>query len=376
MDTENPVIIGISGGLSRVMDRVAAVRHAPVPVLLLGESGTGKEVIARAIHNGSARRSGPFVRVNCGAISPELIDSELFGHERGAFTGAIAQKRGWFERAHGGTLLLDEIGDLPLAAQVRLLRVLQDGAFERVGGEEEIHVDVRIVAATHRDLPAMVQDGRFREDLWYRISGYPIVIPPVRERPQDMGELARHLCEKAAQRFGLIAPELREEDIDVLRAYSWPGNVRELASVIDRAVLLCDGARIDFHSALERSVFIPLSSDQDARQEGRRPAPPGAAPAMAAPPGSAPLEGFAPRDLRLNHVIAEHIRHILHVTSGVIEGPAGAAQVLDINPHTLRARMRKLGIRWTDYRRGAGRERAGQPRQNKQNQNSQGGSDT
>lgn len=375
MDTENPVIIGISGGLSRVMDRVAAVRHAPVPVLLLGESGTGKEVIARAIHNGSARRSGPFVRVNCGAISPELIDSELFGHERGAFTGAIAQKRGWFERAHGGTLLLDEIGDLPLAAQVRLLRVLQDGAFERVGGEEEIHVDVRIVAATHRDLPAMVQDGRFREDLWYRISGYPIVIPPVRERPQDMGELARHLCEKAAQRFGLIAPELREEDIDVLRAYSWPGNVRELASVIDRAVLLCDGARIDFHSALERSVFIPLSSDQDVRKEGRRPAPSGAAQPGSATRKAAP-EGSATRDLRLNHVIAEHIRHILDVTSGVIEGPAGAAQVLDINPHTLRARMRKLGIRWTDYRRGAGREGAGQPRQNKQNQNSQGGSDT
>ena len=172
------------------MERVDLVAQSDVPVLILGETGSGKEVVARAIHKGSRRQPGPFLRVNCGAIPPELIDSELFGHERGSFTGAVATRKGWFERADGGTLFLDEVGELPPAAQVRLLRILQDGSFERVGGQRPLHVDVRIVAATHRDLHAMVADGRFREDLWYRIAVFLVRIPPLRERIEDIPALA------------------------------------------------------------------------------------------------------------------------------------------------------------------------------------------
>ena len=307
------------------MERVKAVSDSTVPVLLLGESGTGKEVIARALHEGSARAGNAFVRVNCGAISPELIDSELFGHERGSFTGAVARKRGWFERADGGTLLLDEIGDLPPAAQVRLLRVLQEGSFERVGGEGEVHVDVRIVAATHRDLPAMVQDGRFREDLWYRLSAYPIIVPPLRERLEDIPDLAQHLIEKATQRFGVRPLTLKPHDIELLRAYPWPGNVRELASVIDRAVLLYDGAHLDLHSALERTVFVT-------------------------PPTPAPLDTNPNVEMSLDSVVTQHIRRVLEMTGGRIEGPGGAAETLRVNPHTLRARMRKLRINWAEFR--------------------------
>ena len=179
-------IIGADGGLKPVMERFELVAKSDIPVLIFGETGSGKEVIARAIHNRSPRAKHPFIRVNCGAIPPELIDSELFGHQKGAFTGAIAMRQGWFERADEGTLLLDEIGDLPLAAQVRLLRVLQEGTFQRVGGEKPVRVDVRIIAATHRDLPGMVQSGKFREDLWYRISGFPLVLPPLRERKNDI----------------------------------------------------------------------------------------------------------------------------------------------------------------------------------------------
>jgi hypothetical protein len=190
-DPQRQEIIGASGGLRQVMERVELVSGSDVPVLLFGETGSGKEVIARAIHERSARHREPFVRINCGAIPPELIDSQLFGHERGSFTGATEQRKGWFERASGGTLFLDEVGELPLAAQVRLLRVLQDHTFERVGGQAPVRVDCRIVAATHRDLPTMVQAGQFREDLWYRLAVFPLVIPPLRERPIDIPPLAR-----------------------------------------------------------------------------------------------------------------------------------------------------------------------------------------
>src|SRR5712691_1076091 len=196
-------IVGANGRLRPVMERVELVSHSDVPVLLLGETGSGKEVIARAIHARSARAAGPFIRVNCGAIPPDLIDSELFGHEKGSFTGAADTRKGWFERADAGTLFLDEIGELPLPAQVRLLRVLQDGIIERVGGQQPIRVDVRIVAATHRDLAAMVKAGTFREDLWYRINIFPILLPPLRDRAEDIPELARHFAQRAANRFGL-----------------------------------------------------------------------------------------------------------------------------------------------------------------------------
>ena len=248
-------IVGIGSGLRAVMERVALVSKSDVPVLIFGETGSGKEVVARAIHNGSPRAERPFIRVNCGAIPHELIDSQLFGHEKGAFTGATETRQGWFERADGGTLLLDELAELPPAAQVRLLRILQDGWLDRVGGQRPINVDVRIVAATHRDLPGMVAAGQFREDLWYRLAVFPIVIPPLRERCEDIPELARHFARRAATRFGLYPAEPTLADIELLMAYSWPGNVRELATVIDRAAILGDGKQLE----VAKSLGVPTS---------------------------------------------------------------------------------------------------------------------
>src|SRR4029453_8506677 len=200
--------------------------------------GTGKEVVSRAIHTRSTRGAAPFIRVNCGAIPSELVDSQLFGHERGSFTGAADTRKGWFERADGGTLFLDEIGELPLPAQVRLLRVLQDGFIERVGGQQPLKVDVRIVAATHRDLAAMVKNATFREDLWYRINVFPILLPRLAERIEDIPALARHLAQRAANRFGLPFVEPTTADLHALLNYSWPGNIRELGAVMHRAAIL------------------------------------------------------------------------------------------------------------------------------------------
>lgn len=329
------VVVGHSGGLKGVMERVELVARSDVPVLLLGETGTGKEVIARAIHEQSLRVQGPFIRVNCGAIPSELIDSELFGHERGAFTGAAASRRGWFERADQGTLLLDEIGDLPPAAQVRLLRVLQEGVFERVGSERSKRVSVRIIAATHRDLPAMIQQGLFREDLWYRISSFPIVLPPLRERRQDIAELARHFAERAAVRFGLRRCLPSDRDLGLLEGYAWPGNIRELASVIDRAAILGDGHGLEIAKALGTNG-------------GRN----RVEPAGAVPGGSG--EGGAGESARfptLDEAMRGHIESALRRTHGRIEGDLGAAKLLAINPHTLRARMRRLGVDWKRFRR-------------------------
>jgi transcriptional regulator with GAF, ATPase, and Fis domain len=196
--TDEERIIGADEGLQAVMQRVDQVAPSEASVLILGETGSGKEVIARAIHERSTRRNNAFVRVNCGALPTELIDSELFGHEKGSFTGAMTQRRGWFERADGGTLLLDEVGELPIAAQIRLLRVLQDGIMQRVGSEHDIAVNVRVIAATHRDLPHMVQEGQFREDLWYRLAVFPIILPALHERPADIKPLALHFIHRAA----------------------------------------------------------------------------------------------------------------------------------------------------------------------------------
>lgn len=349
--TLRQMIVGAESGLKAVMERVQLVASSDVPVLILGDTGTGKEVVARAIHTRSPRASKPFLRVNCGAIPPELIDSQLFGHERGSFTGASDQRKGWFERADGGTLFLDEIGELPLAAQVRLLRVLQEHHIERVGGQETIHVDVRIVAATHRDLATMVHEKTFREDLWYRINMFPILLPRLCERLEDIPALAKHFVRKAAASFGFPYVELSISDIDRLLEYHWPGNIRELQAVIDRAVILGRGVKLDIATALGIGLtprFAPTipESDEPTFYEviPETPASRLAVPALPA------ISASDTRVDSLNEAIRRHIERALILAKGQIEGKRGAAQVLNINPHTLRAKMRKLGIRWSDYR--------------------------
>lgn len=342
------VVVGAEGGLKQVMERVGIVCKSDVPVLLLGETGTGKEVVARAIHARSPRRDKPFIRVNCGAIPPELIDSQLFGHERGSFTGATDTHKGWFERADTGTLFLDEIGELPPAAQVRLLRVLQDGYIERVGSKQSIHVDVRIVAATHRDLAAMVRQASFREDLWYRLAVFPIPIPPLRDRPEDVPALACHFSEKAATRFGLPLVMPTPDDLRLLRKYRWPGNVRELGTVIDRAALLGNGRHLEVAQALGAIPSIRL--DDEVSQEHHGPAELSDVRTGEDQALDASSSTSRPRPDSLAELTRQHIQQILRETCGRIEGPLGAAKRLNINPHTLRYRMRKLGIDWKRYR--------------------------
>lgn len=321
-------IVGEHGGLRTVMERVRMISQNDAPVLILGETGSGKEVVAREIHNRSLRKGNAFLRVNCGAIAPELIDSELFGHERGAFTGATSIRRGWFERADGGTLFLDEVGELTPAAQVRLLRVLQDGWLERVGGEHSIHVNVRIVAATHCDLAGMIAQKRFREDLWYRLSVFPIFLPPLRDRLEDIPEMATFFAARASQRFGMRHIVPSPQDIALLRDYSWPGNVREFSAVIDRAAILGNGERLEIAKAL--GATAPLE-----RREKCEPESAGA--------GTSTL-------LTLDMAVKRHIEQALTLTRGVVEGAQGCARLLGVNPHTLRGKMRKLGIDWARFR--------------------------
>jgi transcriptional regulator with GAF, ATPase, and Fis domain len=314
-------IVGAERGLKAVMERVAQVAPTDAPVLILGETGSGKEVVARSIHSQSRRASGPFLRVNCGAIPTELVDSELFGHEKGSFTGAIGHRKGWFERADGGTLFLDEVGGLPAAAQVRLLRVLQDGTFERVGGQQTHSVDVRIVAATHRDMTMMVRDGHFRQDLWYRVSVFPITLPALRERRGDIPALTRHFAERAGIRLFSRALEATPADIERLSNYDWPGNVRELAAVIERAAILGNGQRLQVEPAL------------------------GVVGVVGAVGGSG-----SPRPVGAEPDDRASIEAALQRCHGRIEGPFGAADALGVNPHTLRSRMRRLGIEWSRFR--------------------------
>lgn len=324
----NEAIVGAENGLREVMAAVAQVARSDAPVLILGETGTGKEVVARAVHSHSRRAGGPFLRVNCGAIPPELIDSELFGHERGSFTGASSTRKGWFERADGGTLFLDEIGELPLAAQVRLLRVLQDGSFQRVGGEHTLKVDVRLVAATNRDLRRSVAEGEFREDLWFRIAVFPIPLPPLRERLQDIPAMAAHFSLRAAERLGLPPRMPDASDLALLAAYPWPGNVREFASVIERAAILGDGRRLEVARAL-----------------GVAPYP---TPAASMEPSPHPVA--EERMASFEDAGRRHIEAALAQSHGRVEGPFGAARRLALNPNTLRSKMRKLGIHARRFR--------------------------
>jgi transcriptional regulator with GAF, ATPase, and Fis domain len=320
-------IIGEDGTLRGVMERVEQVAPTDAPVLILGETGSGKEVVARAIHARSSRREGPIVRVNCGAIPSELIDSELFGHEKGSFTGAVATRQGWFERADGGTLFLDEIGELSLAAQVRLLRVLQDGTYERVGGQRTLTADVRILAATHRDMETLVEQGRFREDLWYRISVFPLYLPPLRARQEDIPALARYFARNAGLRFGGAPLEPSPADLQTLMEYPWPGNVREMAAAIERAAILGGGHRLDLAGAMGTKLY-----------------------AVAERASATPAGGPTGESLLLDRAVAAHIERVLRLVHGRVDGARGAAALLGVNPNTLRARMRKLGVDWARFR--------------------------
>jgi transcriptional regulator with GAF, ATPase, and Fis domain len=325
-------VIGAGTGLHEVVTRVESVAPTDAPVLLEGETGSGKEVIARMIHERSGRARGPMIRVNCGAIAPELVDSELFGHERGSFTGATASRQGWFERADGGTLFLDEVAELPLAAQVRLLRVLQDGTLERVGSGRSQHVDVRVVTATHRDLRAMCAAGSFREDLWYRISVFSVRIPPLRDRMQDVPALAAYFAHRAGVRLTGKPLAPKEEELAALVAYRWPGNVRELAAVIERAAILGRGHRLEVAAALGDTEGAPRSATSLAST-------------------STSANAYAsPTFPTLDEAMRAHIESALSLASGRIEGRGGAADLLGLNPHTLRGKMRKLKLDWNVFR--------------------------
>src|SRR3984893_3580643 len=309
-------IVGSSAPLRRVLAQVEKVAPTVSTVLILGETGTGKELIARAIHNRSKRSGRAFIRVNCAAIPPPLVASELFGHERGAFTGALQRRLGRFELADGGTLFLDEVGELQLEAQVALLRVLQDREFERVGGSQTISVDVRVLAATNRDLGAAVAEGTFRQDLFYRLNVFPLRMPALRERGDDIPILVKYLVNRYAERTGKNIRHINKRTLDLLQAYDWPGNVRELQNVIERAVILCDGETF----AVDDSWLTPVVAPHSVATR-------------------------SPLVANLAEHEREVIEHALREAEGVIGGPAGAAAKLGIPRQTLESKIKKLGIK-------------------------------
>jgi formate hydrogenlyase transcriptional activator len=309
-------IVGDSPSLRRALEAVEQVAATDATVLISGETGTGKELIARAIHQRSHRAKGPLVKFNCAAIPETLLASELFGHERGAFTGAIERRKGRFEQAHCGTLFLDEIGELPPELQVMLLRVLQEREFERLGGGDTIHVDVRIVAATNRDLMEDVRAGRFRSDLYYRLNVFPLRLPPLRERPEDIPFLAAHFAAKHGERFGRAINRIDRRSMKLLESHHWPGNVRELENVIERAIILSRGG--------------VLRVDRDTLPHPN-------------------LTGNM--DERLRAQEREAIETALRASRGRISGPNGAARALGLAPSTLDLRIKSLGIDKFQYRR-------------------------
>lgn len=314
-------IIGANFGLRDIMEMVNLVAPMDSPVLLVGETGTGKEVIANAIQSSSRRKDGPFIKVNCGAIPDNLIDSELFGHEKGAFTGAISRKRGSFEKAHNGTIFLDEIGELPLAAQVRLLRVLQQHEIKRVGGREHIPVDVRLISATHRNLEEMVRAGHFREDLWFRINVFPITIPPLRRRTEDIPALVEHFIEQKSKKMKMQdLPSLAKGAIEKLMGYDWPGNVRELENIVEKALILNQVTDRKGLLAFDMPLETPVYKEVTTHSKG--------------------YDLILP----LDELIKSHIKRALNRSKGRVEGDHGAARMLGLHPSTLRGRMKKLGI--------------------------------
>jgi two-component system, NtrC family, response regulator AtoC len=304
-------IVGSAPVMQEIFKTVAQIAGSRASVLITGESGTGKELIAASIHQRSPRAKGPFVKLHCAALAESLLESELFGHERGSFTGAVGRREGRFAQAHGGTLFLDEIGDLPLELQPKLLRVLQEGEFERVGSPQTISVNVRVIAASNRNLEQAIQVGGFRADLYYRLSAFPIPLPPLRERTEDLPLLVRYFTQRYATRLGKRIPRVLAPAMATLQAYAWPGNVRELENVIQRAVILSQGPHLNL------SGWLPTSGP-----------------------------GLRGRGIRtLEELEREHILAVLGETRWQVSGARGAATLLGLKPTTLEARMKKLGIR-------------------------------
>ena len=305
-------IIGVSDALKYVLFKIEQIAHIDTTVLVLGETGTGKELVARAIHNMSPRKNRPLVKVDCATLPPNLIESELFGHEKGSFTGSQERTIGRFELAHGSTIFLDEIGELPLELQSKLLRVIQDGEFERIGSSSPVKVDVRIIAATNRNLENEIRKGNFRQDLWYRLNVFPITVPPLRQRVEDIPLLVNAFVNKFSKKIGKTIEKVTKDDMSILKNCSWPGNIRELQNVIERAVINTNGSVLCLTDKLEVSL--------DAEQTTNR---------------------------KKSLKVVEHdcILNVLQQTKWKIEGKNGAAVILGLNPSTLRSRMRNLGIR-------------------------------
>ena len=311
-------IIGRDSGLKEVFKMIGQVANLECPVLILGETGTGKELAANEIHRLSWRSDRKMVRINCGAIPETLIDSELFGHEKGAFTGALNRKMGVFEQADKSTVFLDEIGELSFAAQAKLLRVLQTMEFRRVGGHIPVSVNVRIIAATNRDLFKMVQERKFREDLWFRLNVFPILIPPLRKRKEDIKGLAVYFTEKKSREMNLERiPEISEKEFKKKKKYPWPGNIREMENIIERSIILHKEGIFEFDGLLN------TGSPEDKKGDNF----------------------FSQELLPLEDVIKNHIKKALQVSGCRIEGKSGAAEILKINPSTLRSKMKKLEIK-------------------------------
>jgi PAS domain S-box-containing protein len=311
-------ILGRSAAMAQVLEDVRQVAGTDATVLVTGETGTGKELVARAIHEGSPRRAGPLIKLNCGAIPVNLVESELFGHEKGAFTGAAARREGRFALADGGSIFLDEVGELPLDVQVRLLRVLQEGEFEPVGAHRTRKVDVRVIAATNRDLEAMVQEGTFRQDLYYRLSVFPLRVPPLRDRGDDIGLLAQAFAARCARRFRRSFAPLTPACVDRMKRYDWPGNVRELQNVIERAAITSRDGRLNLDRALPEAVRT--------------------APQREAPGAIRTVE-------EMEALERENLTRALAASGWKISGEGGAAALLGMNPSTLTSRMKVLRIR-------------------------------
>jgi two-component system response regulator HydG len=313
-NTTLPAIVGNSPVLLQVMEKVRIAAPSDVSVLILGESGTGKEKIAESIHNLSTRRKHPFVRVNCAALPPALIESELFGHEKGAFTGASERRSGKFEMAQKGTIFLDEIGEMSLPMQVKLLHVLQEKQIDRIGGKTPVDLDIRIIAATNRNLEKEVAEGRFRLDLYYRLNVFPVTLPPLRERREDIMLLAAHFVQVYAKKFGKVVSGFSPAASTQLMSYDWPGNIRELQHLVERSVLMCPGDTISSVS-LTNDRKLKISADE----------------------GTLKVKS-------MEEVERDHISQILLQCNGRIAGTGGAAELLGLNVSTLNSRMKKLGI--------------------------------